>query len=370
MIEGQGGKRLGHLGVTGDDGDLVFREMPDGSLVVSSAPKKKRRSSKAQKAYRNGTFKDRTQWAKWAQHAYPIYAELAAGRPMVTAYNMAISDAAHPPVIQRLLRRDGRILVQAWDEVMVAGVRVTVRDAAGQLLESGNACQVENRVVESPGVDPCPELPIRATVWQIPAFRTNQTQGDGRRFAKGLRNMVALDINPRNGRLYGVQNGRDQLAELWPQIFTPAQDLVLPSEELFRIDLGADYGWPDYGYGRNNDSSPMGNPNTPGIEPAFLVWIPGITPSGLLFYTGDAFPAWKDNLLVGSIVRGRTNGETGVERVVFNDMERMWEVRRETFLEELKQRIRDVRQGPDGLIYLLTQETDGMVLKVEPATAP
>jgi glucose/arabinose dehydrogenase len=136
------------------------------------------------------------------------------------------------------------------------------------------------------------------------------------------------------------------------------------------LRAGADYGWPDYGYGRNNDSSPMGNPNTPGIEPAFLVWIPGITPSGLLFYTGDAFPAWKDNLLVGSIVRGRTNGETGVERVVFNDMERMWEIRRETFLEELKQRIRDVRQGPDGLIYLLTEETDGMVLKVEPASAP
>jgi glucose/arabinose dehydrogenase len=136
------------------------------------------------------------------------------------------------------------------------------------------------------------------------------------------------------------------------------------------LRAGADYGWPDHGYGRNNDSSPMGNPNTPGIEPAFLVWVPGITPSGLLFYTGDRFPTWKDNLIVGSIVRGRTNGETGVERVVFNDYERMWEVRRETFLEELKQRIRDVRQGPDGLIYLLTEETDGAVLRIQPASAP
>jgi glucose/arabinose dehydrogenase len=136
------------------------------------------------------------------------------------------------------------------------------------------------------------------------------------------------------------------------------------------LKAGGDYGWPDYGYGRNNDSSPMGNPHTEGIEPAFLVWIPGITPSGLLFYTGDRFPAWKDNLLVGSIVRGRTNGESGVERVVFNDLERMWEVRRETFLEELKQRIRDVRQGPDGLIYLLTEETDGAILRIEPATGP
>ena len=128
---------------------------------------------------------------------------------------------------------------------------------------------------------------------------------------------------------------------------------------------GADYGWPDYGYGRNNDSSPMGNPNTPGIEPSLLVWIPGITPSGLLFYTGDRFPAWTGDMMVGSVVRGRVNGESGVERVTFN--ENMWEVRRETFLHELQQRIRDVRQGPDGLIYLLTEETNGVVLKLEPA---
>ena len=130
------------------------------------------------------------------------------------------------------------------------------------------------------------------------------------------------------------------------------------------LKAGGDYGWPDYGYGRNNDSSPMGNPNTPGIEPALLVWLPGITPSGLLFYTGNRFPAWTGNLMVGSVVRGRANGASGVERVVFNDM--MWETRRETFLSELKQRIRDVRQGPDGYIYLLTEEVDGAVLKIEP----
>ena len=132
------------------------------------------------------------------------------------------------------------------------------------------------------------------------------------------------------------------------------------------LKAGADYGWPDYSYGRQNDSSPLQNPsNVPGIEPSLLVWVPGITPSGLLFYTGDRFPAWKGNLMVGSVIRGRVNGATGVERVVFND--KMWETRRETFLQELKQRIRDVRQGPDGLIYVLTEEVDGVVLKLEPA---
>jgi len=130
------------------------------------------------------------------------------------------------------------------------------------------------------------------------------------------------------------------------------------------LKAGGDYGWPDHSYGRNNDSSPISHPNVPGIEPALLIWVPGITPSGLLFYTGDKFPAWKGNLMTGSVVRGRTNGASGVERVVFND--KMWETRRETFLPELKQRIRDVRQGPDGLIYLLTEEVNGAVLKIEP----
>lgn len=131
------------------------------------------------------------------------------------------------------------------------------------------------------------------------------------------------------------------------------------------LKAGGDYGWPDHSYGRNNDSSPIAHPNVPGIEPALLVWLPSITPSGLLFYTGDRFPAWKGNLMVGSVVRGRVNGASGVERVVFND--KMWETRRETFLQELKQRIRDIRQGPDGLIYLLTEETNGAVLRLEPA---
>jgi hypothetical protein len=132
----------------GKVGDLVFREMPDGSIVVSSAPKKKRKSSKRQKAYRNGTFKDRTQWAKWAQHEYPVYAQLAAERPMITAYNLAIKDIAHPPVIHEVLRKEGRILVHASDEIIVAGVKVTICDEQGKLLEVGDAVYLEGDMWE------------------------------------------------------------------------------------------------------------------------------------------------------------------------------------------------------------------------------
>lgn len=168
-------------------------------------------------------------------------------------------------------------------------------------------------------------------------------------YSYGHRDQFGLAAHPVTGQMFHTELG------------------PYGGDKINILKAGGDYGWPDYGYGRNNDSSPLGNPNTPGIEPALLVWIPGITPSGLLFYTGDAFPAWRGNLFVGSVVRGRVNGATGIERVVFNDTERLWETRRETILPELRQRIRDVRQGPDGLLYVLTEEVDGAVLKVEPA---
>jgi hypothetical protein len=149
----------------GKVGDFVFREMPDGSVVVSIAPKKKQKASKGQKAYRHGTFTDRTQWAKWAYKHYPIYEELAAELPMVNAYNLALKDIAHPPVIHRVVRRNGRIRVQASDEIQVAGVRVTVHDAKGKLLESGEAQQVRNGWWEY--VPRCKGR-VSASAWDIP----------------------------------------------------------------------------------------------------------------------------------------------------------------------------------------------------------
>jgi hypothetical protein len=79
----------------------------------------------------------------WVDLLAKKYEELAADLPMITAYNLAIKDISHPPVIHRVLRQDGRILVQASDEIMVAGVKVTVRDEQGKLLEVGDAIQQE-----------------------------------------------------------------------------------------------------------------------------------------------------------------------------------------------------------------------------------
>jgi glucose/arabinose dehydrogenase len=81
-------------------------------------------------------------------------------------------------------------------------------------------------------------------------------------------------------------------------------------------------------------------------------------------YTGDRFPAWKGNLFVGSLRQGGIPGTGHLQRVVFND--KMEELRREPMLTDLHQRIREVRQGPDGLIYLLTDEDAGALLRLEP----
>jgi glucose/arabinose dehydrogenase len=95
-----------------------------------------------------------------------------------------------------------------------------------------------------------------------------------------------------------------------------------------------------------------------------VVWLPSIAPSGMTIYSGDRFPAWKGNVFVGGMRTGEIPGTGRLERVVFNN--KMEELRRESLLTELKQRIRDVRQGPDGLLYLLTEEEDGALLRIEP----
>ena len=99
-----------------------------------------------------------------------------------------------------------------------------------------------------------------------------------------------------------------------------------------------------------------------GPIPAFS---PSNSVSGMAFYTGDRFPKWKGDVFVGSLRTGEIPGTGHLERILFN--EKMQELRREALLRELRQRIREVRQGPDGLLYLLTDEKEGAVLRIEPA---
>jgi glucose/arabinose dehydrogenase len=94
------------------------------------------------------------------------------------------------------------------------------------------------------------------------------------------------------------------------------------------------------------------------MEPPVLFWSPSIALTGMVFYTGDRFPAWRGSLFVGGLVG------TQMQRVVFN--QRGLPIRRDSLLFELRQRIMDVKQGPDGLLYLTTDERAGAVLRIEP----
>ena len=165
-------------------------------------------------------------------------------------------------------------------------------------------------------------------------------------FTMGHRDHFGIAPHPVTGQIFHLELG------------------PIGGDKINILTPGGNYGWPTNGYGRENDGSPM-PPIREDMAPAWITWNPGITPSGLIFYTGDRFPEWKGNIIVGSVQRGRIPGTGGIERIVFND--KLWELQRETMLQDLHQRVRDVRQGPDGLIYVLTEEDDGAVIKIEPA---
>ena len=95
-----------------------------------------------------------------------------------------------------------------------------------------------------------------------------------------------------------------------------------------------------------------------------MFWVPSISTSGLAFYTGDRLPKWKGDIFVGGMRYGEIPNTGRLERILIN--ENMEELRREPLLVDLRQRIRDVRQGPDGLLYLLTDYDDGALLRIEP----
>jgi glucose/arabinose dehydrogenase len=168
------------------------------------------------------------------------------------------------------------------------------------IASGSNSCQVVNRTLESPGKDPCPELPTRAGIWRFDPTRTGQVQSDGLRYATGLRDMIALAIKPGTGVLYGVQHDRDLLGANWPQIYTMAEDVTHPSEELMRIKQGEDYGWPYCYHDRvqgkkvlapeyGGDGTIVGRCSTKKLP---LMTFPAHWgPMAMLFYTKQQFPA-------------------------------------------------------------------------------
>lgn len=137
-------------------------------------------------------------------------------------------------------------------------------------------------------------------------------------------------------------------------------------DEVNLLVKGANYGWPLVSLGRDY-SGPWQSegPQHVGYQPPIVYWTPAIAVSGMMFYTGDALPKWKGDIFVGSLRTGEIPGTGHMERVLLNN--NFEELRREALLTDLRQRIRDVRQGPDGFIYAATEEKDGAILRIRPA---
>jgi aldose sugar dehydrogenase len=168
-------------------------------------------------------------------------------------------------------------------------------------------------------------------------------------YTSGHRNTLGLIVHPMTGQMWQHENGPNGGDEI---------NILLP---------GRDYGWPQVSFGRDYSGRRISeHPTREGIEPPLVIWVPAIAVAGMTVYTGDKFPAWKGNLFVGGLTEARIPGTGHLQRVVFN--EKTEEMRRESMLRDLRQRIREVREGPDGFLYLLTDEEEGALLRIEPAS--
>lgn len=213
--------------------------------------------------------------------------------------------------------RDGTLFVTLGDRFMHRDLAQTLDNHYGKIvrINPDGTVPADNPFVDQPGAKP--EI-----------------------FSYGHRNLQGAALHPESGVLWTHEHG--------PQ----------GGDEVNVGKAGANYGWPVITYGREYVTGGRIGEGTEraDVEPPLHHWTPSIAPSGMAFYTGDAFPRWRGNLFVGAL-RGQllSRLELDGERVVGE----------ERFLTELGSRIRDVRQGPDGGLYLL-DESHGRILKLEP----
>jgi aldose sugar dehydrogenase len=158
----------------------------------------------------------------------------------------------------------------------------------------------------------------------------------------GHRNVQSAALHPQTGRLWTVEHG------------------ARGGDEVNLPQAGKNYGWPVITYGVDYSGVRIGEGTAkPGLEQPVYYWDPSIAPSGMAFYTGDKFPGWRGSILVGALAgklvsRLDTNGDKVIGE--------------ERMLQGLGERIRDVRQGPDGFVYLLTDSSQGRILRLKPAS--
>ena len=174
-------------------------------------------------------------------------------------------------------------------------------------------------------------------------------------YALGIRNALGLFVHPETGQIWETENG------------------PMGGDEVNIIESGRNYGWPVISYGTDYTGNQFGRLSgttserrrLPGMEDPFMFWNPSPALAGILIYTGDRFPTWKGNIFIGTL-GGRNLGARQLHRIVLNARGLPQRAGVSTLLARLEQRIRDIKQGPDGLLYLTTDERSGAILRIEP----
>jgi glucose/arabinose dehydrogenase len=309
--------------------------------------------------------------------------------------------ASSDNAIYRYRLPEGEALVpESRPETVVAGFpqqrshasKAFAFDDSGNLYVNvgapSNACQETDRTAGSPGQEPCSLLESHAGLWRFDGDKTDQTFEDGERFIIGTRNIVALDWNPLAGELYFAMHGRDQLHELFSDLYTVEQSAELPAEEFHVVRGGANYGWP-YTYWDHQKAARVvapeygGDGNTVAEEDRYeapLVTFPGHwAPNDLLFYTaeegfpdaarGGAFIAFHGSWNRAPLPQGGYNvvfvpfenaAPTG-EWSVFADGFKGAEVLADS--DDAAFRPMGLAQGPDGALYI-TDSVQGRIWRV------
>lgn len=230
----------------------------------------------------------------------------------IAVYHDAVYAESNDKILRYALPA-GSVTPTGKGEVVVDGLPLTgdhpmhpfaIDSSGGLYVDLGtatNACQLKNRIPLSPGHRPCTELETRGGIWRYDANRTGQHFSPRERYATGIRNAVGIAVDSSGRGLYATQHGRDQLFENWPKLYTTIQGQNFPSEELLRVEKGADYGWPqcyfdsaqaklvlapEYG----GDGGKAVGPCAKKREP--IAYFPAHwAPNALLLYSGSHFPA-------------------------------------------------------------------------------
>lgn len=250
-----------------------------------------------------------------------------------------------------------------------------------------NSCQVQDRAPESPGQDPCPLLDSAGGIWRFDPRRSGQRQSDGQRYVTGIRNAVALAVDPGTRSLFVAQHGRDQLAANWPKLYTEDASSELPAEEIFRLEPGGDYGWPYCYYDWRRRQKVLqpeygGDGRTVGARcesvPKPVVAFPGHwAPDGMTFYSSRSYPLrYHGGLFIafhGSW--NRTPGPQQGYKVMFVPMARgvatgPAEVFADGFAGAVvtpagaRSRPTGLAVGPDGSLYVTSDQGAGAVFRI------